>query len=72
MTKLTDLTRYADAQRCASSGALWDLFDGNREALNIAHECIDRHADELPKTPAGKVNHKVLREFEAANSSSGT
>ena len=24
---------------------LWALFDGNRESLNIAHECIVRHAD---------------------------
>jgi acetyl-CoA synthetase len=45
MTKLTDFTRYADAQRHASSNALWDMFDGDREVLNIAHECIDRHAD---------------------------
>ena len=22
-----------------------DLFDGDREAFNIAHECIDRHVD---------------------------
>ena len=22
-----------------------ELFDGNRETLNIAHECIDRHVD---------------------------
>jgi len=45
MTKLTEFTRYADAQRHASSEALWELFDGDREKLNIAHECIDRHAD---------------------------
>lgn len=24
---------------------LWELFDGNKEQLNIAHECIDRHVD---------------------------
>ena len=24
--------------------ALWSLFDGDRESLNIAHECVDRHA----------------------------
>ena len=45
MTKLTEYTRYADAQLHASSSALWDLFDGDRERLNIAHECIVRHAD---------------------------
>jgi acetyl-CoA synthetase len=42
--KLTDYTSYADAQAHFSSEKLWDLFDGNRERLNIAHECIDRHA----------------------------
>ena len=45
MPSLTDFTSYADAQAHASSDALWDLFDGNRERLNIAHECINRHAD---------------------------
>ena len=45
MAKLTDLTSYAAAQKLASLGALWDLFDRNREDLNIAHECIDRHTD---------------------------
>ncbi len=43
--RLTDLVSYADAQAHASSAALWDLFDGDRERLNIAHECILRHAD---------------------------
>src|SRR6185312_2728498 len=42
--RLTDLTRFADAQRAFSSAALWALFDGSRERLNIAHECLDRHA----------------------------
>ncbi len=45
MTKsLTDFTSYADAQQQFASARLWDLFDGNRDRLNIAHECIDRHA----------------------------
>ena len=45
MAKLTGLTSYADAQAHASMDGLWALFDGDREALNIAHECITRHAD---------------------------
>ena len=45
MTRLTDYTSHADALAQASSAALWDLFDGDREHLNIAHECITRHAD---------------------------
>lgn len=44
MPRLTDFTSYADAQRHFSGAALWELFDGNHERLNIAHECIDRHA----------------------------
>jgi acetyl-CoA synthetase len=44
MALLTDYTSYADAQRHFASARLWELFDGSRERLNIAHECIDRHA----------------------------
>ena len=45
MKKLTEFSRYADALQRANADALWDLFDGDRDYLNIAHECIDRHAD---------------------------
>jgi acetyl-CoA synthetase len=41
---LTDFTTYADAHRHFSPAALWELFDGDRASLNIAHECLDRHA----------------------------
>ncbi len=44
MTKLTEYTSYADAQKYWSPDKLWELFDGNRAQLNIAHECVDRHA----------------------------
>lgn len=44
MRKLTEFTTYADAQRHFTAEKLWELFDGNREQLNITHECIDRHA----------------------------
>lgn len=44
MAKLTDYTSFADAQAHANSAALWALFDGNRDYLNIAHECMNRHA----------------------------
>ena len=43
--KLTDFTSYVDAQRHFSAAKLWELFDGDRERLNIAHECIDRHVE---------------------------
>jgi acetyl-CoA synthetase len=51
---LTDYTSYADAQREFASARLWDLFDGNRERLNIAHECIDRHD---PRRIAIRIAH---------------
>src|SRR3954467_14347388 len=45
MTRLTAYTSYADAQAHFASARLWALFDGDRERLNIAHECIDRHVE---------------------------
>ncbi|MFT3964694.1 MAG: AMP-binding protein [Sphingobium sp.] len=45
MTKLTDYTSFADAQAHAASAGLWELFDGDRDIFNIAHEAITRHAD---------------------------
>lgn len=44
MVKLTELSSYADAQRHYSPEKLWELFDGNRDRFNIAHECVDRFA----------------------------
>ena len=46
MPKLTDYSAYADAQRLFSTARLWELFDGNRDNLNIGHECVDRHVDD--------------------------
>lgn len=42
--QLTEFTGYGDALREFSPARLWELFDGDRARLNIAHECIDRHA----------------------------
>ena len=41
--RLTEYTSHADAQARFCRAALWDLVDGDRERLNIAHECVDRH-----------------------------
>jgi acetyl-CoA synthetase len=46
MTKLTDYTSYQDALRVFTPDRLWELFDSDAGQLNIAHECIDRHADD--------------------------
>jgi acetyl-CoA synthetase len=56
MSKLSGYTRYADAQRHYSTAALWDLFGGTPQAFNIAHECIDRHAQD-PARVAVRVAH---------------
>jgi acetyl-CoA synthetase len=56
MTKLTQYTRYADAQTHAHAAALWELFDGDRQQLNIARECINRHADGTGR-PALRIAH---------------
>jgi acetyl-CoA synthetase len=73
MSKLTDYTSYADAQASFSPEGLWELFEGSRTRLNIAHECIDRHADR--SNPAVIVIHadgpdEVLGFGELAEASS--
>ncbi|NGY04040.1 acyl-CoA synthetase [Solimonas terrae] len=68
MPKLTEYTRYADAQAHANSQALWDLFDGNREFFNIAHESITRHADGSGRTAvriAHADGHDEILSFDA-------
>ena len=56
MARLTDYTSFADAQAHANSSALWELFDGDRDYLNIAHECMTRHADGSGRT-AVRIAH---------------
>ena len=46
VTKLTQYTSHADAQQYCAADKLWELFDGDRNRLNIAHECIDRHVSD--------------------------
>jgi len=45
MPLLTELTTYDDVMRSFSWDRLWDLFDGDRTHMNLAHECLDRHQD---------------------------
>lgn len=56
MAQLTDYSSYADAQQFANSKALWELFDGDSEYLNIAGECIVRHANGSGRT-AVRIAH---------------
>ena len=53
MTKLTEITRCDEAQRLFTIPKLWELFDGDRRRLNVAHECVDRHAASGDAVPAG-------------------
>lgn len=56
MPRLTDSTEYAFAQAEFASERLWEFFDGDRTALNIAHECVDRHATDASRI-AVRVAH---------------
>ena len=49
MPRLTEYTSYQDAQREFAPARLWELIDGDRARLSIAHECIDRHADDAQR-----------------------
>jgi acetyl-CoA synthetase len=41
---LLECRSYQEALRRFSWEGLWALFDGDLKALNLAHECLDRHA----------------------------
>ena len=45
MSRLLDIRSAPEALRAFRWDALWDIFDGDRERLNLAHECVDRHVD---------------------------
>lgn len=73
MKKLTDFQSYADAQANFSPEKLWELFDGSRDALNIATECVDRYAasgrDALIVVNAAGGDEVISYEELAADSS---
>ena len=69
---LTDYTRYDDALRHYSKQALWDLFDGDREKLNIGVECLDRHDPEriavrIAKSDGSAESHTFGALSQASN-----
>ena len=69
---LTDTTRHDDALRLFSTERLWELFDGDRKRLNIAHECIDRHAvaDRVALRVAHAEGHDEVLSFRQIASAS--
>ena len=44
VASILDVRRWPDVRETFSWDALWPLFDGDRARLNLAHECVDRHA----------------------------
>jgi acetyl-CoA synthetase len=42
--RITDVRSYPEALKAFSWDALWELFDGTPDRMNLAHECLDRHA----------------------------
>ena len=42
MPQLTELRTYDDVMRSFSWDRLWALFDGDRNHMNLTHECLDR------------------------------
>ena len=40
---ILDYKTYEDAREKFSWDQVWDVFDGDADNFNIAHECIDRH-----------------------------
>ena len=59
MTALTEFQTYADAQAQFTPDRLWELFDGNRDALNIAHERL--------ATPAGVAQNTVAETVDTSD-----
>ena len=43
MTTIADIRSQPEAAAAFSWDKLWQLFDGNQERMNLAHECLDRH-----------------------------
>ena len=44
MASILDVRRWPDVRETFTWEALWPLVDGDRAQLNLAHECVDRHA----------------------------
>lgn len=45
MKNLTEYDTYREVMNNFNWNMLWELFDGNKESLNIGHECLDRHVN---------------------------
>ena len=36
---------YEEAREKFTIDQVWELFDGDRDNLNLGHECVDRHTE---------------------------
>lgn len=70
MTSLADVSSAREATERFSWDDLWALFDGDASALNITHECIDRHpADAVAARIAfadGRIDEVTFGELSRA------
>ena len=66
MAGILDVQRYPEACQTFRWSDLWDLFEGDPERLNLAHECVDRW---VGRGPALRLKHAdgrtEERSFEA-------
>ncbi len=72
MSGLLEMSDYHDMLKEFSTDKLWELFDGNREKMNLAHECVDRHCGKgraiSVKHDDGKWEHIDYEELTASSS----
>jgi len=43
--RILEYKSYREACERYTPNDRWEIFDGTRDNFNIAHECVDRHAD---------------------------
>ncbi len=71
-TVLDKYKSYEDAQKNFKWSERWEVFDGNKEKFNIAHECVDRHPKEDEairiKFADGKEERYTFQQFSDATS----
>jgi acetyl-CoA synthetase len=63
-----EYSTYEEARKHFTWRERWEVFDGNKHAFNIAHECVSRHASEETgiriKFDDGRTERYTFREFD--------
>ena len=52
---MLDYKTYEEAKEKFTIDQIWELFDGDRDNLNLGHECVDRH---IEKSTAIRVKYE--------------